>query len=222
MEIALQPAPQATGQAKPAGSMGATPITPPPTPPTSSDHGSQETLPIQNTNDGAEECGNREATAQQTAEQDTCGNDERRRSGQLLSRATTAVESIILGTSQLKAQSSISISKTEDGVRVLTCILALNRAVIFVIVHFAIVFIVTFISFFLQVWSSFNQPPTISLDQMQQLLQSSTSDGSKSVLEAFEHHVGDENVNWNSLIQVLKACLNYSVSAKTAFKVQWN
>jgi hypothetical protein len=223
MELEVQPAPQATGQAKPAGSTVATLsalLTPPPTPPTSSDHGSQDTLPVQNTNGEAEETANLEATALQTAEQRTSAtgdHDGRRRSADSarpLSRVTTAIESIRSTIqSQLKAQTSFN----EDGVRVWTCTLTLNKAVIFFVVHFVIVVAISFVGFFLQVWSTFHSSPAgISLEQMQQLLQTSANEGSRKVLAAFEHHVGDENVNWKSLIQVLKACLNYSVSSKDA------
>jgi hypothetical protein len=106
----------------------------------------------------------------------------------------------------------MGISSTEDGVRVWSCTLTLNKAVIFFIVHFVVVFVVSFAGFFLQVWSTVNpSPPGVSLEEMQQLLHTSANEGSKRVLAALEDHVGDPHVNWKSLIQVLKACLNYSV-----------
>jgi hypothetical protein len=205
LELEVQPAPQATGQAKPAGS---------------SHHGSQDALPVQNTNGEAKETANLEATALQTAEQHiraSGDHNERRRStdsARPLSRVTTAIESIRSAIqSQLKAHTSFN----EDGVHVWTCTLTLNKAVIFFVVHFVIVFVITFVGFFLQVWSTFHSSPTgISLEQMQQLLQTSANEGSRRVLAAFEYHVGDENVNWKSLVQVLKACLDYSVSSRDA------
>ena len=229
MELELEqreprPAPQTTttGEANAAGSTVGL-LTPPPTPPTSSDHRGHDALPVQNANGEAIDTANPEATALDTAEQRTLATgelDEQRRStdlGQPLSRITTAIDSIrTTFQSQLETQTSFD----ENGVRLWTCTLTLNKAVIFFIVHFAVVFAVSFVGFFLQVWSTVQPSPSgISLEQMQQLLQTSANEGSKRVLAAFEHHVGDENVNWQSLIRVLKACLNYSVRSRAAYDV---
>jgi hypothetical protein len=231
LELETRPAPQASDQAKAAGSTVATLpalLTPPPTPPTSSDHGSKDALPVQNTNEEAEEAEEAietaipEATALHTVEQraSTSTASEGRRSADSappLSRITTAVESIrSTFQSQLKSKTSVN----EDGVRIWTCTLTLNKTVIFFIAHFVVVFAVSFVGLFLQIWSMVQPSPSgVSIEQMQQLLQSSANEGSKSVLAAFEHHVGDENVNWQSLIRVLKACLNYSVRSRVGLLI---